>query len=100
MRKLCQIGIGLGSKDQEYAALIRWIRLPDDEIRLAQAIHQFHRAVMADTKALRQIADGDRPVFRKALYRQHGLMLAGLQANTTGCLLAEFEETPQQVAEL
>jgi len=65
-----------------------------------QAIDQFHRAVVADTKLLGKRSDGWTSALRKSLYCKQDLVLVGFDSFGAGCFFAEVQKLPDAVTEL
>jgi hypothetical protein len=76
------------------------VLIPGNKPGLAKAVDQLYGAMVADAKALRQVADRHRPFTGETLDRKQRLVLACGQAGIVRASLAELEETADQVAKL
>src|SRR4051812_42166287 len=99
-RQVGKAVIGAFRQPQQYAAVVVLILIPANKPGLTKAVNQFHRAVVADAQALRQIANCHRSAAREALDRKQRLMLARSQTGSVRLDLAELEEAADQITKL
>jgi hypothetical protein len=85
---------------KQYLPSVGGIVLAFSVTGIFQAIHQFHRGVMAQRQAICQLADGRLGAGRQSLDRQQCLMLLRLYAVLSGPDFAELKEVTELVAEL
>jgi hypothetical protein len=64
-------------QSEQGAVAVTGVMEPDDQLRLDQAIHQFHRAVVSDATTLGQVSNCRAVGVREALDCQQCVMLPG-----------------------
>ena len=99
-RQFGQAIVGQRGELQQDAAMIALVLVAYDQACLGKAVHQFHRAVVANAQALGEIAHSHWSTARKSLDRQQRLVLACRESRLIRLDLAEFEEAADQVTEL
>jgi len=88
-----------GQREQDFAAIALGTSAVNETSGF-EAVHQLHRAVVADLHAVGQFADPWPNSGREALDGQHQLILAALEPRLLDHLLAEVEKAANTVAEL
>jgi hypothetical protein len=65
-----------------------------------EAVDQFDRAVVADTKLLGKRSDGGTSALRQCLHCKQDLVLVRFDSFGSGCFFAEVQKLPDGVTEL
>lgn len=85
-------------RQQDFAAIIPGSRAMHKPSRF-EAVHQFHRAVVADLHAIGQFADARPHPGRHAFNRQHQLILSALEPCLLDHLFAEVKKAADLIPE-